>query len=71
MAQQMEAIEEAYKDVEGDFEIGDICTIVEVRGKGHSDVRIRPNVSSAHGIFGLLKMAELITLNGMGQGGER
>jgi hypothetical protein len=70
MAEQMEAIEEAYRDVEGEFEIGDICTIVEVRGPGHSDVRMRPNVSSVHGIFGLLKMAELITLNGMGGGGE-
>jgi hypothetical protein len=71
MAEQMEAIEEAYRDVEGEFEIGDICTIVEVRGKNHSDVRMRPNISSTHGLLGLLKMGELIALSQMqGRQGE-
>ncbi len=31
MAEQMEAIEEAFGEKDGNYEIGDICTIVEVR----------------------------------------
>lgn len=64
MAEQMEAIEEAFGEKEGNYEIGDICTIVEVRGEGVSEVRVRPNTSSPHGLLGLLKMAELTTLGG-------
>jgi hypothetical protein len=70
MAEQMEAIEQAFGEKEGNYEIGDICTIVEVRGEGRSEIRMRPSVSSAHGLFGLLKMAELIAMHGsLGQGG--
>jgi hypothetical protein len=64
MAEQMEAIEEAFGEREGNYEIGDICTIVEVRGEGGSEVRVRPNTSSPHGLLGLLKMAELIASGG-------
>jgi hypothetical protein len=60
IAEQMEAIEADYADKEGDFEIGQILTIVEVVGpEGHNDVRMRPAVAGVHGLFGLLKMAEL------------
>ena len=70
MAEQMEAIEEAFGEKEGNYEIGDICTIVEVRGEGVSEVRMRPSVSSAHGLLGLLKMAELTAIGGkLGGGG--
>jgi hypothetical protein len=71
MAEQMEAIEEAFGKKEGNYEIGDICTIVEVRGEGGSEVRMRPSISSAHGLFGLLKMAEMIAVRGsFGAGGD-
>lgn len=69
MAEQMEAIEEAFGEKEGNYAIGDICTIVEVRGEGGSEVRVRPNVSSPHGLLGLLKMAELTALRGNPGGG--
>jgi len=60
IAEQMEAIDADYADKEGDFEIGQILTIVEVIGPdGHTDVRMRPAVAGPHGLFGLLKMAEL------------
>lgn len=60
IAEQMEAIEADYADKEGDFEIGQILTIVEVIGPdGHNDVRTRTATAGAHGLFGLLKMAEL------------
>ena len=39
MAEQMEAIEADYASREGDWEIGDICTIVEVRGPAGAEVR--------------------------------
>lgn len=69
MAEQMEAIEAAFGEKEGDYEIGDICTIVEVRGEGGSEVRMRPNVSSPHALLGLLKMAELTALGNLGGSG--
>jgi hypothetical protein len=60
IAEQMEAIEADYADKEGNFQIGQILTIVEVIGpEGHSDVRMRPAVGGLQGLFGLLKMAEL------------
>jgi hypothetical protein len=59
MAEQMEAIEADFGDKEGNYEIGDICTIVEVRGENGAEVRMRPSVSTPHGVFGLLKFAEL------------
>ena len=69
MAEQMEAIEAAFGEKEGNYEIGDICTIVEVRGEGGSEVRMRPNVSSPHALLGLLKMAELTALGNLGGSG--
>jgi hypothetical protein len=69
MAEQMEAIETAFGEKEGDYEIGDICTIVEVQGEGGSEVRMRPNVSSPHALLGLLKMAELTALGNLGGSG--
>jgi DNA-binding protein YbaB len=58
MAEQMEAIEADFGDREGEYEIGDICTIVEIRGEGLSQVRMRPSVSSGHALLGLIKFAE-------------
>ena len=69
MAEQMEAIEATFGEKEGNYEIGDICTIVEVRGEGGSEVRMRPNVSSPHALLGLLKMAELTALGNLGGSG--
>jgi hypothetical protein len=58
MAEQMEAIEADFGSQEGNYEIGDICTIVEIRGQGFSQVRMRPSVSSGHARLGLIKFAE-------------
>jgi len=58
MAEQMEAIEADFGSQEGNYEIGDICTIVEIRGQGFSQVRMRPSVSSGHALLGLIKFAE-------------
>jgi hypothetical protein len=72
IAEQMEAIEADFADKEGNYEIGDICTIVEVRGEGGSVVRVRHSASSAHGMLGLIKFAELqatAMIFGGGQGG--
>lgn len=70
IAEQMEAIEADFGEKEGDYEIGDICTIVEVRGKDGAEVRMRPSVSTPHGVFGLLKFAELNALEMLKRGGE-
>jgi hypothetical protein len=69
MAEQMEAIEADFGEKEGDFEIGDICTIVEVRGEEGSEVRVRHSASSPHGMLGIIKFAELHTINVLGRGG--
>jgi len=60
IAQQMEAIEANYGD---DCEVGDICTIVEVKGPHGSHVRMRSTASSPHSTLGLLKIAEQIALS--------
>jgi DNA-binding protein YbaB len=60
IAEQMEAIEADYAEKEGNYEVGQILTIVEVVGpEGHTDVRIRPAVAGPQGLFGLLKLAEI------------
>jgi hypothetical protein len=70
MAEQMEAIEADFADQEGDFEVGDICTIVEIRGEQGSAIRVRHSVTSAHGMLGLIKFAEIQATNMMFGGGE-
>jgi hypothetical protein len=64
IAQQMEAIEADYGD---DCEVGDICTIVEVRGPHGSHVRMRSTASSPHSTLGLLKLAEQVALANFGR----
>jgi hypothetical protein len=59
IAEQMEAIEADFGEKEGNYEIGDIVTIVEVRGEGGAEVRVRRTVSSPHAYLGLIKFAEL------------
>lgn len=66
IAQQMEAIETDYGDSDEQYEIGDICTIVEVRGPEGSQVRMRSTASAAHSTLGLLKIAEQIALGNYG-----
>ena len=66
IAEQMEAIETDYSGREGDWAIGDICTIVEVRGPGGSEVRMRSSASSPHSTLGLLKIGELIAMGPLG-----
>ena len=68
IASQMEAIEADYGD---DCEIGDICTIVEIRGPHGSHVRMRSTASSPHSTLGLLKLAEQVALANFGRDGER
>ena len=67
MAEQMEAIEADYANRDGDWEIGDICTIVEVRGPHGSHVRMRSTASSPHSTLGLLKLAEQVALANFGR----
>ena len=67
MAEQMEAIEADYANREGDWEIGDICTIVEIRGPHGSHVRMRSTASSPHSTLGLLKLAEQVALANFGR----
>jgi hypothetical protein len=64
IASQMEAIEADYGD---DCEIGDICTIVEIRGPHGSHVRMRSTASSPHSTLGLLKLAEQVALANFGR----
>lgn len=64
VASQMEAIEADYGD---DCEVGDICTIVEVRGPHGSHVRMRSTASSPHSTLGLLKLAEQVALANFGR----
>ena len=71
MAEQMEAIEADFGDREGNWEIGDICTIVEVRGDEGAEVRVRHSATSVHGILGLLKFAELQTTGMIFGGGQQ
>lgn len=66
IAQQMEAIEADYGDREEQYVIGDICTIVEVRGPEGAQVRMRSSASAAHATLGLLKIAEQIALSNYG-----
>lgn len=66
IAQQMEAIESDYGE---ECEIGDICTIIEVRGPHGSHVRMRSTASSAHSTLGLLRLAEQIALSNYGGSG--
>jgi hypothetical protein len=65
IAQQMEAIEADYGE---DSEIGDICTIIEVKGPHGSHVRMRSTAASAYSTLGLLKIAERIALSNYGGG---
>ena len=67
IALQMEAIEADYG--EEDCEIGDICTIVEIRGPHGSHVRMRSTASSPHSTLGLLKLAEQVALANFGRDG--
>jgi hypothetical protein len=69
IAEQMEAIENDYSEREGDWEIGDICTIVEVRGPEGAEVRMRSSATSPHSTLGLLKFAELFAIANIGRGG--
>jgi hypothetical protein len=71
IAEQMEAIEAAYGEREGDWEIGDICTIVEVRGPESAEVRMRSSATSPHSTLGLLKIAELFAIGQLGGGGAQ
>lgn len=68
VAEQMEAIEADYGDSEEQYEIGDICTIVEVRGADGSQVRMRSTASAAHSTLGLLKIGEQIALSNFAGG---
>lgn len=70
IAEQMEAIEADYGDRDGQWEIGDICTIVEVRGPDGAEVRMRSSASSPHATLGLLKFAELFAIANLGRGAE-
>jgi hypothetical protein len=64
VASQMEAIEADYGD---ESEIGDICTIVEIRGPHGSHVRMRSTASAPHATLGLLKLAEQVALANFGR----
>jgi hypothetical protein len=55
VAAQMEALERDYGE---DCEIGDVCTIVEVRGPHGSHVRVRGSDMRPHIMIGLSRMAE-------------
>lgn len=68
IAEQMEAIEADYGDREGDWQIGDICTIVEVRGPEGANVRMRSSATSPHSTLGLLKIAELFAIGQLSGG---
>jgi hypothetical protein len=68
IAEQMEAIEADYGEREGDWQIGDICTIVEVRGPEGANVRMRSSATSPHSTLGLLKIAELFAIGQLSSG---
>src|ERR1044072_2392425 len=63
-AQQMEAIEADYGE---ESEIGDICTIVEIRGPHGSHVRMRSTASSPHSTLGPLKLPPQVALANFGR----
>ncbi len=66
IAEQMEAIEADFGEKEGNWTIGDVCTIVEVRGPEGGGVRMRSSAASPHATLGLIKVAELLAISSMG-----
>ena len=68
MAEQMEAIEADYGNREGQWEIGDICTIVEVLGPHGSHLRVRSSDMRPHITIGLLRASEGMFLGGLRPG---
>jgi len=67
IAEQMEEIEAVYGDGEEEYVIGDICTIVEIRGPEGAHVRMRSSAPAPHATLGLLKIAEQIALSNYGR----
>jgi hypothetical protein len=67
VAEQMEALEADYGE---GFEIGDVCTIVEVMGDDTSHVRVRGSDMRPHIMVGLLRLSENMFLNSMRPGEE-
>jgi len=66
VAAQMEALEGRFGD---EYEVGDVCSIVEIIGPDHSSVWVRPSPDTRpHGLLGLLKMAEISAVNELRSG---
>ena len=62
----MEALEADYGE---DWQIGDVCTIVEIVGPHGSHVRVRTSDARPHITLGLLGMAEATVLGTLRSGG--
>ena len=64
VAEHMEDLEALFRE---DYEIGNVCTIVEVVGPhGGTQVSVRSNGVRRHALLGLLRTAEAMTLTEAG-----
>jgi hypothetical protein len=54
-AEHRRALEERFSD---DFEIGDVCTVVQVVGQGQSVIALRNSGMAPHHVIGLLESAK-------------
>jgi len=59
VAEHMAALEAHYGD---EYEIGDVCSIVEILGPHGSTVRVRSSDPRSHVTVGLLRVAEATLL---------
>jgi hypothetical protein len=67
VSEQMAAIEEHLSDAEGDWQIGNCCTVVEVRGsQGQAMVRCRFSAGSPAAVLGLAEYCKIQARNMVG-----
>jgi hypothetical protein len=70
IAQQLEAIEKEYGE-SAEHDIGVVITIIEVRGPGTSELRVRHNLGGQpYRLVGYMRVAEEQALAGFRGGGE-
>lgn len=63
VAEQMEDLEALFGE---DYEIGNVCTVVEVVGPHGTQVSVRSNGVRRHALLSLLRTAEAMTLTAAG-----
>lgn len=69
IAEQMEAIEDDYKDRD-DCKVGVVVAIVEVSGDDGTEFRVRTNVANLMTAMGVMNAAQIQMMIGMARGNE-